>query len=65
MPTLARIAAPTLWLDFACSRCPRAGRYRSATLLARFGPDIEMHAVIDALAVDCPRAGATQIYELC
>lgn len=65
MPTLAHIARLTTHVEFRCRRCPRHGRYRCTTLLARFAPGTEMHVIIDAMAVDCPRAGATQIYELC
>ena len=65
MPTLAHVATLTAWLEFDCRRCPRYGRVRPSTLMARFPPETEMHAVIDALAADCPRAGETAPYELC
>ena len=65
MPTLGRTATLTPWIEFSCNRCPRRGRYRSTTLLARFGPDTEMHAVIDALKADCPRYGERRWTELC
>jgi hypothetical protein len=33
---------PFEMVRLACSRCPRKGQYRKATLLERFGPDQNM-----------------------
>lgn len=38
----------------ACDKCGRAGQYRRATLLERFGPHASMPDVLVALAA-CPR----------
>ena len=65
VPTLGHIATHTRWLHFSYRRCPRAGRYRNATLITRFGPVTEMHEVIDALAADCPRSEERRWTELC
>jgi hypothetical protein len=39
-----------------CPKCGRYGRYRKATLLARFGPDEPLPHVLNLLA-DCPKRG--------
>jgi hypothetical protein len=41
-------------IRLACGKCGRAGQYRRATLLARFGPAASMPDVLVALA-NCPR----------
>ena len=43
-------------IRLACKACGRTGRYRRATLLARFGPAESMPDVLTALAA-CPRHG--------
>lgn len=40
----------------ACARCSRAGQYRRATLLERFGPEAPMPDVLGQLAA-CSRRG--------
>ncbi len=49
MPALGHVATLTCWLHFSCRR------YRTDSLLERFGSAAEMHVIIDALAADCPR----------
>lgn len=64
--TLTEIAARTDTIEVACTRCPRRGRYRMATLIARFGPDGD-GTWLTRLSADCPRRldPAPSIYELC
>ena len=38
----------------SCARCGRAGQYRKATLLQRYGPDMAMPELRHELA-QCPR----------
>jgi hypothetical protein len=49
----------------ACSRCPRRGQYRKATLLARFGPNYGLVSMRFDLAAGCPRIPAASIHEHC
>lgn len=44
-------------VEVVCPRCGRAGRYRLASLLTRFGPDAAMPDILRALA-DCPDAAS-------
>ncbi len=48
-----------------CQRCERAGRYRLASLVARFGPGAAMPDVLAVLARDCPRRGAERFSDPC
>jgi hypothetical protein len=40
---------------FACRVCPRLGRYRLAVLAERFGAEMAMSDVLDAIAGACAR----------
>ena len=44
---------PWIVINVDCKLCPRAGRYRLARIAARLGPETELDAVLEALAVDC------------
>jgi hypothetical protein len=44
---------PWVVVRIECRICPRQGRYRLARLAARFGAEVEMRRVLEALAHDC------------
>ncbi len=44
-------------LDVRCDRCGRAGRYRVATLVERYGLDAGLPAIASALEEGYPRKG--------
>jgi hypothetical protein len=45
---------PWVVVRVGCKFCPRKGHYRLARLAAKFGPEIELTALMDRLAFDCP-----------
>lgn len=45
---------PGTWVELACRRCDRRGRYRRETLLARYGPDQGMPDLLSEISADCP-----------
>jgi hypothetical protein len=46
---------PYVVVRFARRDCPRLGRYRLAVLAERFGAEMAMADVLDAIAGACPR----------
>jgi hypothetical protein len=59
-----------LYLEFDCHRCPRYGRYAVSRLAERFGADVPLTLIRDALSADCPRpkgieAQGSQMYQAC
>ncbi|MCX8254649.1 hypothetical protein RHAL1_00610 [Beijerinckiaceae bacterium RH AL1] len=44
---------PYVTVRVACSRCPRRGAYRLARLADRYGAEITLPYLIEALAADC------------
>ncbi len=44
---------PWIIVNIDSKLCPRKGRYRLARLAARCGPEAELDAVLEALAIDC------------
>ena len=46
---------PYVVVRFACRDCPRLGRYRLAILAERFGAEMAMADVLDAIAGGCAR----------
>jgi hypothetical protein len=63
--TLGDIADKITMLEVACSRCGRFGRLRVSRLIEQHGADAKLPALREILAGDCPRVGATSIYERC
>jgi hypothetical protein len=61
-PTCGRTALP-----IACTRCPRAGQYRLATLIERHGADFPGAELLRLVSADCPhrQIPRTQLHELC
>lgn len=59
------IVEHTAVLEFACTRCPRWGRYRVSGLIARYGAGCS--DFIERVSADCPRRQGSfvSIYELC
>jgi hypothetical protein len=55
--SLGDVAARARYLDVACSRCERRGRYALARLVANLGADFPMTSLASHLA-DCPRRAA-------
>jgi hypothetical protein len=51
----ALCAAGVMVLDVACYTCPRKGRYRLTRLIDRHGARMELLALREILAGDCPR----------
>jgi hypothetical protein len=45
----------------ACEKCGRAGQYRRATLIARFGSNIPLPDLRFEIASDCPRAAEPRL----
>ena len=50
---------PWIIVNVDCKLCPRRGCYRLVRLGARFGPETDLEAVLEGLAIDCEwmRAG--------
>jgi hypothetical protein len=48
-----------------CRRCDRAGRYRLAGLVERFGPAAGLPDVLEALAADCPQRDVNRFGDPC
>ena len=46
---------PFVVVRFACRECPRMGRYRLAVLAERFGADVDLATVLEAISAGCPR----------
>jgi hypothetical protein len=44
-----------------CEKCGRAGQYRRATLIARFGLNIPLPDLRFEIASDCPRAAEPRL----
>ena len=44
---------PWIIVNVDCKLCPRQGRYKLARLAARCGPETELDAVLEVIAVDC------------
>ncbi len=44
---------PSDTITVRCDQCGREGRYRRATLLDRFGPDMAMPNILNAITEDC------------
>jgi hypothetical protein len=44
---------PYVIVRFACRHCPRLGRYRIAVLAERYGADIDMEEVLEAVSSSC------------
>ena len=45
---------PWVVVRLDCKLCPRRGQYRLARLAAKLGPEMELEAVLEEVAVDCP-----------
>jgi hypothetical protein len=52
-------------LEVGCTRCERYGRLRVDRLIQRYGRGAKLPDLRDKLASDCPRIGATSIYDRC
>jgi hypothetical protein len=63
--TLGEIAGRLPMLEVACARCGRRGRLSVAKLIERHGAGAKLPDLRTVLASDCPRVGATSIYERC
>jgi hypothetical protein len=48
-----------------CRRCDRAGQYRLAGLVERFGPAAGLPDVLEALAADCPQRDVNRFGDPC
>jgi len=46
---------PSDTITVTCDQCRREGRYRRETLLDRFGPEMPMPDVLNAITKDCGR----------
>jgi hypothetical protein len=62
--TLGEVASRISLLEVACNRCARRGRLRTSRLLAEFGSEMPMPALLRIIA-DCPRLNAERIYDAC
>jgi hypothetical protein len=62
--SLGEVAERASYLDVACSRCERKGRYRVAKLVADFGQDFPMTDLGSELSA-CPRLSAAAHHDRC
>ncbi len=62
--SLAQIAARLPTLEVRCTKCDRRGRYRTATLVERYGTDFAGPDLRKKLSVDCEKHRAAE-YERC
>ena len=62
--TLGQIAGRLPWLEVACEKCDRKGRYSVKKLIDRHGADYGLPDVAATLSADCPRRGALT-YDQC
>ncbi len=62
--TLAQIAARQPVLEVRCTKCDRRGRYRTETLVERYGADFAGPDLRDRLSADCEKHDAAE-YERC
>jgi hypothetical protein len=44
---------PYVVVRFACRHCPRIGRYRVAVLAERYGADVDMEDLLEAVSASC------------
>ena len=65
MARLGEVAQRTEWIEIRCGRCDRAGRLRTARLLAKHGPNVSMAEVMRVQIGDCPNREAAQIQNRC
>ena len=61
--TLGDIAGRFLMLEVGCTRCERYGRLRVDRLIQHYGRGAKLPDLQDRHASDCPRIGATSIYD--
>lgn len=61
--TLGEISARQGMIEIACWKCERRGRLRTAPLLKRYGPELQMPDLLPLLAEGCPRLGAVSIHD--
>ena len=52
--TVGYVARHLKMLGVQCDRCGRHGRYSTAKLVERFGPDANLQAWQEELTADCP-----------
>ena len=62
---LGDVAARTATIEITCRVCPRRGSLHTDRLLAEHGPAMGMPELLRILAGDCPRLGASAVYERC
>ncbi len=62
--TLAQIADLLDMVKVRCSKCDRRGRYRTASLVERYGTDFAGPDLRDKLSVDCEKHSAGE-YDRC
>ena len=62
--SLAQIAERLTVLEVRCTKCDRHGRYRTATLIERYGADFAGPDLREKLSADCERHAAAE-YERC
>jgi hypothetical protein len=63
--TLGDIADRLPMLEVGCTRCERYGRLLIDRLIQRYGRGAKLPDLRDKLASECPRIGATSIYDRC
>jgi hypothetical protein len=63
--TLGAVAERTEVLAVACCRCERAGRYKVATLIEKYGHACPIPLVLRTLSTECPRRTSISAYDLC
>jgi hypothetical protein len=64
--TLGHLCATgTVFLNVACYRCPRRGRYRLTRLIDRYGPIMLLSKLADTLSTDCPNRRGDGYFRKC
>jgi hypothetical protein len=62
---LGEVARRQEWLEVACDRCGRRGRYRTARLVARHGAGMGLPDLLAELSRDCPNRASASLYDRC
>ncbi len=58
--TLAEIAVRLPMLEVRCTKCDRRGRYRTASLVERYGADFAGPDLRQKLSTDCEKHAAAE-----
>ena len=64
--TLGQVCASgAVFLNVACHRCPRRGRYRLTRLIDQYGPTMLLSKLAETLSADCPNRHGDGYFRQC